>query len=174
MVITGKFPFPGVVNPVRFGELATPVQENVVPPTLAVKGTAAVATPEQRVCADGVLTMDGVGFMVMTKLAVVPGQLLNVGVTAILEETVVLELFAGAVHGLIWPVPLGGDPIPAALLLTQLKVAPTGLETKAGGVMIANGQTVIGLKGPTVATGCTTTCVVTGDPGQPLDEGIKV
>jgi hypothetical protein len=45
--------------------------------------------------------MVGVGFIVMTKLAVVPGQLLNVGVTAMLDETVVLELLAGAVQGLI-------------------------------------------------------------------------
>ena len=43
----------------------------------------------------------GVGLIVITKLAVVPGQLLNVGVTAILEKTVVLELFARAVQGLI-------------------------------------------------------------------------
>ena len=43
----------------------------------------------------------GVGLIVMTKLAVVPGQLLNVGVTAILDVTVALELFAGAVQGLI-------------------------------------------------------------------------
>lgn len=43
----------------------------------------------------------GVGLIVMTKLAVVPGQLLNVGVTAILDVTVALELLAGAVQGLI-------------------------------------------------------------------------
>lgn len=43
----------------------------------------------------------GVGLIVMTKLTVVPGQLLNVGVTVILEKTVALELFAGAVQGLI-------------------------------------------------------------------------
>lgn len=153
MVITGKFPVPGVVKPLRLGELATPVHEKVVPPTLEENGTAAVATPEQRVCDVGVLIMEGVGLIVMTKLAVVPGQLLNVGVTAMLDETVVLELLAGDVQGLICPDPLGGEPIPAGLLLTQLKVAPLGLETKAGGVMVAPGQTVMGPKGPTVATG---------------------
>lgn len=112
--------------------------------------------------------------IVMTKLTVVPGQLLKVGVTAMLVETVVLELFAGAVHGLICPEPLGGEPIPAGLLLTHPKLAPFGLETKTGGVMVAPGHTAIGLKGPTTATGCTTTCVVTGEPGQPFEEGIKV
>ena len=101
MVMTGKLPVPGVVKPVKLGELATPVQEKVVAPALAVNVTAAEATPEQRVCVEGVLTIEGVGLIVMTKLAVVPGQLLNIGVTAMLDETVVLELFAGAVQGLI-------------------------------------------------------------------------
>ena len=101
IVIIGKLPVPGVVNPVRLGELATPVHAKVVPITLDVKGTAPVGTPEHRVCAVGVFTMAGVGLIVITKLAGVPGQLLKVGVTAIFAAIAALVLFVGAVHGLI-------------------------------------------------------------------------
>jgi hypothetical protein len=72
MVIIGKLPVPLGVKPVTLPELATPVQVKDVPPKLAVHGTAAVATPEQRVWAIGVLTIPGVGEIVTTKLLVVP------------------------------------------------------------------------------------------------------
>ena len=39
------------------------------------------------------------------------------------------------------------------LLLVQANVEPVGLDTKVGAVIVAPGQTVIGLNGPTVATG---------------------
>jgi len=101
MVIKGRPAVPEGVNPVTVPELATPVHATVVPATDVANPTAAVATPEQRVCAVGVFTIDGVGLMLMTKLAVVPGQLLKVGVTAIFAAIAALVLFVGAVHGLI-------------------------------------------------------------------------
>ena len=61
MVIIGKLAEPEGVKPVTLPELATPDQVKDIPPKLALHGTAAVATPEQRVCAVGVLTIAGVG-----------------------------------------------------------------------------------------------------------------
>ena len=61
MVIIGRLPEPEGVKPVTLPELATPDQVKDVPPRLAVHGTAAVATPEQRIWAEGVLTIPGVG-----------------------------------------------------------------------------------------------------------------
>jgi hypothetical protein len=73
----------------------------VVPTKLEVQVTAAVFAPEHMLWVRVLFVIVGVGLIVITKLAVVPGQLLNVGVTAILEKTVALELFARAVQGLI-------------------------------------------------------------------------
>jgi hypothetical protein len=93
--------------------------------------------------------------MVTTKFEGVPGQLLNVGVTVTVPTIVpgvLLFVFVGAVQGAICPLPETGMPI-CALLFDQAKLAPIGFETNVGGVMVAPGHTVMGLNGPTVATG---------------------
>lgn len=73
----------------------------MVPAKFEVQVTAAVLAPEHMLWVRVLFVTVGVGLIVMTKLAVVPRQLLNVGVTAMFEKTVALELFAGAVQGLI-------------------------------------------------------------------------
>ena len=53
-------------------------------------------------------------------------------------------------------------------------MAPFGLETKVEGVIVVPGQTVIGLNGPTLATGWTIIEVVSGIPAHPLAVGVKM
>lgn len=66
-------------------------------------------------------------------------------------------------------------PIPiCAFPLVHEKEAPLGFETKAGGVMVAPGQTVIGLNGPTVATGFTKASIWMGDPEHAEALGVMV
>ena len=60
-----------------------------------------------------------------------------------------------------------------AFVLDHAKTDPAGTDTKFGGVIVVPGHTTIGLKGPTVATGCTMIVVVTGVPGQPFEVGVK-
>ena len=148
----GKFPVPLVVNPTTLPLLPTAVQAYVVPTTPLVHNTAVVANPEQIACPDGLLVTAGVGFIVIKKLLVVPVQPLKVGVTEIVPIIDVFVLLAGAAQGVILPVPLAPKPI-NALEFTQEKEAPIGLETKSLGLMVNPGQTIIGLNGPTVATG---------------------
>lgn len=53
-------------------------------------------------------------------------------------------------------------------------MAPFGLETKVEGVIVVPGQTVIGLNGPTLATGCTIIEVVSGTPAHPFAVGVNM
>jgi len=117
--------------------------------------------------------MVGVGLMVTKNAEGVPGQLLKVGNTVMVPTIVPGELLfvlLGAVHGEICPTP--DTPIPIlALVFVQVKIAPTGFETKGLGLIVAPGQVTIGLNGPTLATGCMMMVVVSGMPTQPLAEG---
>jgi len=176
MVITGKFPLPEVVKPVILGELAVPVHAKVVPLGDGTQVTNVVATPEQMVCTKELLVIVGVGLMVTEKPAAVPGQLLKVGSTEIVPTIVpgvLLFVLLGAVQAAMLPVPLAPKPI-NGFVLDQAKFAPFGLETNAEGVIVAPGQTTIGLNGPTVATGLTYAITVIGFPGQEAADGVMV
>jgi hypothetical protein len=138
MVITGKFPLPGVVKPVILGELAVPVHAKVVPLGDGTQVTNVVATPEQMVCTKELLVIVGVGLMVTEKPAAVPGQLLNVGRTEIVPTIVpgvLLLVLVGAVQAAMLPVPLAPKPI-NVLEFNQEKDAPVGIETKALGLIV--------------------------------------
>ena len=117
--------------------------------------------------------MVGVGLTVTENVEGVPGQLLKVGNTEMVPTIVpgvLLFVLLGAVHGEICPAPDTPKPI-LALVLVHVKVAPTGFETKALGLIVDPGQVTMGLNGPTLATGCTMMVVLSGIPTQPLAEG---
>jgi hypothetical protein len=76
--------------------------------------TSTVFTPEQMVWLNGLFVMVGVGLIVTTNEAGVPGQLLKVGVTVMLPTIVPGELLlvlTGADHELICPLPEPEIPI---------------------------------------------------------------
>jgi Mg/Co/Ni transporter MgtE len=98
------------------------------------------------------LVMEGVGLMFTVKVALVPGQALNVGETETVPVIFARELLTGAVQGVICPLPLIARPM-FALLLVHVNVAPFGLETNEVGVRVAPGQTVKLLSAEIVATG---------------------
>ena len=81
IVITGKFPEPLIVNPLRFGLLEIPFHEYCGVLTPLVHVTSVVATPEHFVCDKTVFVTIGVGLIVTKNEAGVPGQELYVGVT---------------------------------------------------------------------------------------------
>jgi len=97
-----KFPVPGVVNPVIFGVLADPVHAKEIPRLLGVHETSELLAPEHTDCVNGLFVIVGVGLIVTTNEAGVPGQLLKVGVTEMFPNRVPGELllvFEGAIQG---------------------------------------------------------------------------
>ena len=80
--------------------------------------------------------------MVTVKIIGVPGQPLRVGVTVIVPVMLAPVLFAGAVHDVIFPLPLAPSPI-AVFVLTQANVAPDGILAKFPMLIAAPGHTAI-------------------------------
>jgi hypothetical protein len=176
IAITGKFPDPAAVNPVMFGVLAAPVQAKVVPTGEGAQVTTVVLAPEQMACVKEALVMVGVGLTVTENVEGVPGQLLKVGNTEMVPTIVpgvLLLVLLGAVHGEICPAPDTPKPI-FALVFVHVKVAPTGFETKALGLIVDPGQVTIGLNGPTLATGFIKAITLIGEPTQEAAVGVTV
>jgi hypothetical protein len=161
---------------VIFGVLAAPVQAKVVPTGEGVQVTAVVFVPEQMACVNEALVMVGVGLTVTENVEGVPGQLLKVGNTVIVPTIVpgvLLFVLLGAVHEAICPDPDTPMPI-LVLVFVQVKVAPTGFETKALGLIVDPGQVTIGLNGPTLATGFIKAITLIGEPTQAAAVGVTV
>ena len=154
--ITGRFPVPDALNPVKYNELVVAVHAKLEPVTPIVQFTAVVADPEQIVCDKTVFVTLGVGLIVTKKEALVPTHELYVGVTFIVPLIALFVVFAGAFHDAIFPTPEAPKPI-AVVVFVHAKDCADGLLVKTAGEIGAPGQTVIGVNPVTKATGFTNT-----------------
>jgi hypothetical protein len=110
----------------------------------------------------------------MVKLMVGPVHPLFNGVTMTVPVIFDPVMFAGAVHGLISPVPDAPSPI-AILLFDHEYVVPVRLLVKTGTFMVAAGHTAILLNCVTVGVGYIVTVKLIVLPIQPLAEvGVTV
>ena len=164
----GILPCPVAASPIAVLLL---VQLNIVPATVPVKFTAAVATPLQSVWF-GTVAIVGLGFTVMVNVIGNPPHPFADGVAVIVATTGVVPALR-ATKLAIFPVPLGARPIDG-LLFVQLKVAPVVGLIKFTGIVLIPTQSVWFTCVAIIGVGLTLMVNVIGVPWQPLARGVTV
>lgn len=132
----GIFPLPLAAKPI---EVLSFAQLKKVEPTAPVKLIAPVAAPLQTNWSSGFTTV-GIGFTVMVKYRIGPGQPFATGVTVMKPDCGIMPLLTGIKEG-ISPVPLAGRPM-EGLLFVQLKLVPATAPVKLTAVVAVPGQNV--------------------------------
>ena len=112
------------------------------------------------------------GLTVYTNVVAVPEQPLNVGVTVIVPDIVVLKLFV-AVNTPILPDPVDANPI-AVLLFDQLKTVPLTLPVNVTPVVRLPAHNTWLDTASTLGRGFTVTVTVNVAPEQLPDSGVTV
>jgi hypothetical protein len=139
------------------------VQLNIVPATVPVKFTAAVAAPLHSVWLATAATV-AFGFTVIVNVIGAPVQPLAVGVTVIVPLIAVTPALVAVKLGIL-PVPDAARPI-LVLLLVQLKVVPATAPEKVIAVVVAPLHNAWLATVFTVGVGFTVIVNVTGVPVQ--------